>query len=256
VRAIERAALGVDVGGTEVKAGVVDLRGGTLIGRRHGLKTPRPATPQAVARTIQRLVERMKHPGVVGITYPGVILNGLAHTAANMDPAWLGAPVHDLVRTALRRSVVLLNDADAAGLAEARYGAGRGHDGLMIMLTFGTGIGTALIDRGRLVPNTELGHLEIDGQHAETVAAASAIQRDDLSWREWAARANRYLEVLEALLWPELIVIGGGISTSPARWLPLLRARARILPARLSNNAGIVGAALSAATAESDHERI
>jgi polyphosphate glucokinase len=244
--AIVPTALGVDVGGTEVKAGVVDLRRGKLVGPRRALRTPRPATPQAVGRTIRQLVEQLNHRGPVGITYPGAIVEGKAQTAANMDPGWLGIPVGELIGGELRQSVAILNDADAAGLAESWYGAGRGHDGLMITVTFGTGIGTALINQGRLVPNAELGHLEIDGKDAETFAAAAAIQRDDLSWSDWAARANRYLNVLEKLLWPSLIVIGGGISTSPERWLPLLKTRARIAPAHLSNSAGIVGAALTA----------
>jgi polyphosphate glucokinase len=245
---IAATALGVDVGGTEIKAALVDVERGSLISERQALRTPHPATPQAVSRTIHQLAERMNHAGPVGITYPGAIVDGRVQTSANVDRAWLGVPAADLIGDVLGRNVVVLNDADAAGLAEARYGAGRGEDGLMITVTFGTGIGTALIDHGRLVPNAELGHLEIDGQDAERYASAAAIQRDGLTWSDWAARASRYLNVLDRLLWPSLIVIGGGISTSPECWLSLLKTRARIAPAHLSNTAGIVGAALTAAT--------
>jgi polyphosphate glucokinase len=241
-------ALGVDVGGTEIKAGRVDLHAGTLVGPRRSARTPGPATPAAIARTIRRLVADFEIPQTVGVAYPGVVVDGIARTSVNLHPAWLGARVDEAIGDALGTRVVTVNDADAAGLAEARYGAARGHDGLAVTVTFGTGIGTALLNRGQLVANSELGHLELDGRDAEQFAAASVIQREGLSWPQWAERANRYLFVLERLLWPSLIVIGGGVSTSPEKWLQHLNARAQIVPAQLTNNAGIIGAALAAAT--------
>ena len=243
-------AFGIDIGGTGIKGGVVDLRGGILIGERFRLPTPQPATPEAVAETAGKVAANFDYAGPFGVDFPGVVLDGVVHSAANVDKSWIGTSLRDAMSPQLPGPVTVLNDADAAGLAEARYGAGRGKRGLVIVVTFGTGIGIALINDGKLVPNAELGHIELDGHDAETKAAASARERDGLSWEQWAKRASRYLRTLENLLWPELFILGGGISKKPEKWVPLLRNRTPTVVAQLINNAGIVGAALAASEAE------
>lgn len=246
-------ALGVDVGGTGVKGAAVDLGRGELVTERHRIPTPHPATPQAVAATVADVVARVtaEHPtdGWVGCAIPGVVTQGVVRTAANIDPSWVDTDGRSLMCEALGREVVLLNDADAAGLAEVRFGAGAAR-GTVVLLTFGTGIGSAVFVDGRLVPNTELGHLQMWGDSAEEHASAKAREDDGLDWEEWAAtRVTPYLSYLESLLWPDLIVIGGGISKDPDRFMPFLHTRAGLVPAVLRNNAGIVGAALAAAQA-------
>ena len=238
--------LGVDIGGTGIKGGLVNLETGTLDGERFRLDTPEGATPEGVAETVAQIAEHFEHTGRVGITFPGVVEDGVAKTAANVDPSWIGASLKDIIGARLPGDVVFVNDADAAGLAEVRYGVGQGHRGVVVLITFGTGIGSAVIHDGRLVPNSEFGHIEIDGQAAEKAAAASAIKREGLSWEDWAARASRYLRTLENLIWPELIILGGGISKKPDQWLPLLENRTPLVIAELRNSAGIVGAALVA----------
>ncbi len=243
-------AFGIDIGGTGIKGGVVDLRGGVLVGERFRLPTPRPSTPQAVAETAGQVAAHFDYSGPFGVDFPGVVLGGVVQTAANVDKGWIGTSLKEAMEPHLPGPVTVLNDADAAGLAEARYGAGRGIHGLVIVVTFGTGIGIALINDGKLVPNAELGHIELDGYDAETRAAASARERDGLSWEQWAKRASKYLRHLENLLWPELFILGGGISKKPAKWVPLLRNRTPTVVAQLINNAGIVGAALAASEAQ------
>lgn len=243
-------AFGIDIGGTGIKGGVVDLRGGVLIGERFRLDTPQPATPQSVAETAGKVAANFDYNGPFGVAFPGVVLDGVVKTAANVDKSWIDTSLQKAMEPQLPGPVTVLNDADAAGLAEARYGAGRGISGLVVMVTFGTGIGIALINDGRLVPNAELGHLELDGHDAETKAAASARERDDLSWEQWAKRASKYLHHLENLLWPKLIILGGGISKKPDKWVPHLKTRTPLAVAQLINNAGIVGAALRAAEAD------
>jgi polyphosphate glucokinase len=245
---IERTgqAFGIDIGGTGIKGGVVDLATGTLIGDRMRRDTPQPATPQAVADTVAEVVGTFDYQGPFGVDFPGVVLGGVVQTAANVDPSWKGTSLVDIMSTKLSGPVTALNDADAAGLAEVRYGAGRGHDGVVIMVTFGTGIGIAIAHNGQLIPNCELGHMELDGHDAETKAAASAKERDDLTWEQWAKRASKYLSALENLMWPELFILGGGISKKPDKWVPLLKCRTPLSVAQLVNNAGIVGAALAA----------
>jgi polyphosphate glucokinase len=242
-------AFGIDIGGTGMKGGIVDLRGGVLASERFRLDTPQPATPQAVAETAGKVGGHFDYSGPFGVAFPGVILNGVVKTAANVDKSWIDTSLESAMRSELPGPVTVLNDADAAGLAEARYGAGRGQRGLIIVVTFGTGIGTALINDGQLVHNAELGHIEIDGVDAETRAAASARERHGLSWEQWAKRASKYLRTLENLLWPEMIILGGGISKKPGKWVPLLRNRTPLVVAQLINNAGIVGAALAASEA-------
>jgi polyphosphate glucokinase len=240
--------LGIDVGGTGVKGNVVDTGSGELMADRVRIETPHPATPEAVADTVAAVVEAHAWDGPVGITLPSVVKDGIAHTAANIDPSWPGTDALTLFGERLgRRTVHVLNDADAAGLAEVRFGAGSGVAGVVCMLTIGTGIGSAVFHDGVLLPSTEFGHLQVDGYDAETRASASAREREDLSWGKWAKRFSRYLQVLEDLIWPDLFILGGGVSKKPDKWLPLLEARTRILPAQLQNQAGIVGAAMAAA---------
>jgi polyphosphate glucokinase len=239
-------AFGVDIGGSGIKGGVVNLADGTLLSPRFRLDTPRPATPDAVAEVVSTVVGSVDYAGVIGVAFPGVVTHGVVHTSANVDESWLGVSLVDTLSGHLPGPVTALNDADAAALAEVRYGIGRGHPGLIVVITFGTGIGTALLYNGQLVPNAELGHLELDGVDAETRAAASARERDGLTWEEWGNRANRYLTHLENLVWPELFILGGGISKNPQKWLPYLHTRTPVKIAAMRNNAGIVGAALAA----------
>jgi polyphosphate glucokinase len=210
------------------------------------IETPEPSEPEPVYRVIADIVERFGWTGRVGVTFPGVIQNGIAHTAANVDKKWIGTDVAAGVAGLVPRPVVALNDADAAGLAEMRFGAGRDQRGVVLMLTFGTGIGSALFVDGHLVPNTEFGHIQVDGHDGERRASAAARDREDLSYEKWARRVDRYLHVLEAGIWPDLIIVGGGVSKKAEKWVPLLTARTPIVPAQLLNDAGIVGAALAA----------
>lgn len=242
-------AFGVDVGGSGIKAGIVDLDTGELIGDRQRIDTPQPATPGAVAETVTELVARFDYDGPVGLTLPCVIKAGTARTAANVDPAWIGTDAMALFTTALPgRTITVLNDADAAGMAENRYGAGKGVDGVVMLLTFGTGIGSALIQDGVLLPNTELGHLQVHGHEAEHLAAASVKEAKGLSWQDWAPRVSEVLRTLEDLVWPDLFIVGGGVSRKADKWIPLLENRTPVVGASLRNTAGIVGAALAVAT--------
>ncbi|RIJ76252.1 ROK family protein [Nakamurella silvestris] len=245
--AAPRTAFGVDIGGTGIKGCVVNLEDGTLIGERVRFDTPQPATPEAVSETVGKVVSAFDYSGVFGVTFPGVVNHGVVHTAANVDPSWIGTNLVESVGSHVPGPVTALNDADAAGLAEVRYGAGRGQSGVVIVVTFGTGIGIAILNDGKLVPNAELGHIEIGGHDAESRAAASAKERDGLSWTEWSARADRYLHTLENLLWPDLFIVGGGISKKPEKWVPHLTTRTPVVVAAMKNNSGIVGAALAAA---------
>ncbi|WP_426561078.1 polyphosphate--glucose phosphotransferase [Angustibacter sp. McL0619] len=244
-----RAALGIDVGGSGIKGAPVDLETGKLLADRLRIDTPQPATPQAVAEVVGEVAQHFAEQlgdGAVGVTVPGVVTRGVVRSAANIDPTWIGTDADTLIGEHVGRSVHVVNDADAAGVAEARFGAARDQRGLVLVTTLGTGIGTALLLDGKLVPNSELGHLEIDGHDAESRAASSARENEDLSWEEWAARLQRYYGVVEDLLWPSLIVVGGGVSKKSDKFLPLLHLRAPVVPAALRNEAGIVGAALLA----------
>ncbi len=243
---------GVDVGGSGIKGAPIDLETGELVAERHKVATPQPATPGSVAEAVAEVVSHFGWQGPVGATFPGVITGGVARTAANLDPSWVGTDVAAAFAEATGEPVVVVNDADAAGLAEVRWGAARDHGGLVLVITFGTGIGTALVHQGRVVPNIELGHIELDGVDAETRASAAAREREDLGWAEWADRVQRYLRAVESYLWPELIVVGGGVSRRAKKWLPLIEIRTPIVPAALQNQAGIAGAALIAGTGTSD----
>jgi polyphosphate glucokinase len=240
-------ALGIDIGGTGIKAAPVDVDTGQLLTERTKIDTPRPAVPEAVARVVERLVSTFAWSGPVGITFPGVVADGVIRTAANLDPAWIGLDAATLLGQAASSPVRVLNDADAAGVAEVAAGSARGEPGVVLMLTFGTGIGSALFVDGHLVPNTELGHLEVDGKDAETRAADSARERDDLSWQQWAKRLTKYFQAIERLLWPDLIVVGGGVSKKSDKFLSLIDVRTPIVASQLRNDGGIIGAALLAA---------
>lgn len=239
-------ALGIDVGGSGVKGAIADLEAGSMLTERFRIKTPQPATPSAVAATIADVASQTGWSGDrFGCALPGVVISGMLHTAAHLDPGWIGLDARSLIESAVGEPVVLLNDADAALLAEMRFGAGRDEHGVVLLLTFGTGIGSALFAGGVLVPNTEFGHIEVDGVEAEERASAKAQEDEELTYAQWTSRVNRYLAALETVLWPDLIVIGGGISKEHAEFLDLLEARARIVPAALRNHAGIIGAALA-----------
>jgi polyphosphate glucokinase len=242
--------LGIDIGGTGIKGGLVDLERGELVRDRFRLDTPDGAKPHEVAATVGQVAAEFSYAGPCGVAFPGVIQGGTAMTAANLDRSWVGSSLTEIVGPRLPGPAVFVNDADAAGLAEVRYGAGQGHRGLVVMVTLGTGIGTALIHDGRLIPNAELGHIEINGKDAESHAAVSAMKREDLSWHEWAERISRYLQRLERLLWPEVFILGGGISKKPEHWLHLIENDTPLVIAQLLNNAGIVGAALSSQVTE------
>jgi polyphosphate glucokinase len=238
---------GVDIGGSGIKGCLVDLEAGALVGERLRVETPQPSLPASVYDVVAGIVTSFGWTGRIGVTYPGVMKRGVAHTAANMDKSWIGTDVDAGLTALVPGTVETLNDADAAGLAEMRYGAGRDRDGVVLMLTFGTGIGSALFVDGHLVPNTEFGHIQVDGEDGERRASAAAREREDLSYPEWAARVDRYLDVLEAGVWPDLIIVGGGVSKKAHKWVPLLTTRTPVVPAQLQNDAGIVGAALAAA---------
>ncbi|RMI30081.1 polyphosphate--glucose phosphotransferase [Nocardia stercoris] len=243
----EGLAFGIDIGGSGVKGAAVDLATGALATDRIKIATPQPATPNAIAETVATLVEKAQWTGPVGLTMPSVIVNGLVRTAANLDPSWIDTDAVQLFSLALGgRPVAVLNDADAAGLAECAYGAARGIEGVTLLLTFGTGIGSALLNNGRLVPNTELGHLEVDGKEAEHRAASSVKERKNLSYKDWAAQVTRVLVAYENLFWPSVFIVGGGISRESEHWIPLLGNRTPVVPATLRNTAGIVGAAMTA----------
>jgi polyphosphate glucokinase len=242
--------LGIDVGGSAIKAGAVDIATGSLAGELRSVPTPRPATPPALISVFSELAAA--HPAIktrLGVAFPSVIKRGTAYTAANIDRSWIGAPVEELAYQALGRPVLFLNDADAAGLAEMRWGAGRGCDGTVIMLTLGTGIGTALFSGGQLFPNTELGHLELKGMDAEKRASAHARTRENLDFPAWAERVNEYLEAMHRLFWPDVFILGGAVSERFAEFAPLLRSPAELRPAHFGNQAGVIGAALAATDA-------
>ncbi|HEX7269481.1 MAG TPA: ROK family protein [Streptosporangiaceae bacterium] len=240
--------LGIDIGGSGIKAAPVDVTTGALSAPRVKGATPRPALPDPIAEAVKGLVAGFGWTGPAGIAFPGVVIGGVTYTAANLDPAWIGLDARALFAKATGLTVSLLNDADAAGMAEMKFGAAAGQDGTVLLLTFGTGIGSALFTDGVLVPNTEFGHIEIHGKDAEERASERARELHDLTWGKWADRVDDYLAHVEALVSPSLFIIGGGISRKSDKFLPLLTSvRAKIVPAALHNDAGIVGAAMAAA---------
>ena len=241
--------MGVDIGGTGIKGAPVDIETGTLKADRFRILTPHPAKPTPVADVLAEVVDHFGWVGPVGATFPAVVKNGVTLSAANVDKAWIGANAAELFTQRLGSPTTVLNDADAAGLAEMRFGAGRDQHGVVLMITLGTGIGCGMFLDGKLVPNTELGHIEIKGQDAERTASELVRERKKLSWKRYAKRVERYLQRLDALLWPDLIIIGGGASKKADRFLPRIKVRPPVVVATLQNEAGIVGAALAAAEA-------
>ena len=236
--------VGVDVGGTGIKGAPVDVANGRLAAERVRSPTPSPATPQAVADVVSQVLRQIGVPGPVGLTLPAVVRGGIVETASNIDPAWIGVDAVDLFSAATGRAVAVVNDADAAGMAEVRFGAGLDKAGVTAVITLGTGIGSALFVDGTLVPNCELGHLPLHPGVAEDWAAASVRVNDELSWNEYADRLQVYLELVQRVLWPKLIIIGGGVSENASKFLPKIELRTPIVPAQLLNDAGIIGAAL------------
>ncbi len=249
-------ALGIDIGGTGIKGALVDVETGEFVSERIKLDTPEGGLPEAIAATVVELISQLGSAadGVpVGVCFPAVVRHGTTMSAANVSKQWIGLEAEKFFEKRLGRDIVFVNDADAAGVAEARYGAAKGRDGLIILTTLGTGIGTALIYNGVLVPNSELGHLEMNGKDAEKQASYAAKEKKDLSWAKWAKRLQQYYSVIELLFSPDLIIVGGGVSKSHEEFLPLLTLTAPIIPALLRNNAGIVGAAALAVVPKVKH---
>lgn len=243
------SGFGVDVGGSGIKGAPVDLATGELLKERVRIETPQPSTPEAVVAVVEQVLGDLPDGVRIGLTLPSVIVGGTALTAANIDASWVFTDVEALVKERIHREVLVVNDADAAGVAEVRFGAAKGVMGTVLLLTLGTGIGSALFLDGKLVPNTELGHLELDGHEAEKRASDAARKAEDLSWGKWAKRLSAYIEHVDLLLRPDLVVVGGGVSKKSDQWLPLLEVRPPVRPAGLLNDAGIVGAAVLAAEA-------
>jgi polyphosphate glucokinase len=238
--------LGIDIGGSGIKGAPVDTTTGALLAERHRIATPQPATPKAVAKTIAAITRHFEWTGPLGCGVPGVVRGGVVLTAANISSKWIGVDGAALLGTATGcPAVTLINDADAAGYAEMHFGAGRGKAGTVLIVTVGTGLGTALFTNGHLLPNLELGHLELDGREAETHAADSARQREGLSWKRWSRRLDAYLHALHGYFWPDLIIVGGGVSKKADKVLPRLTVPVAIVPAALQNDAGIIGAAMA-----------
>ena len=248
-----RLAVGVDVGGSGIKAAVVDVTTGTLVSTRLRVPTPQPSEPSVVVPAIVNIVRRVLKDaktngrGIpIGVTMPSVVIDGVTKTAANIDPGWVDFDLAGHLTAPLTGPVIVLNDADAAGLAEMRFGAGRGHGGVVFVLTLGTGLGSGMFNDGVLVPNTELGHMEIRGRDAEKRSAAAARIRRGLSWKAWASDLDEHLHAIDKLFWPNLIILGGGVSKNADKFIPRLTVRPPVVPATLRNDAGIVGAAMAA----------
>ena len=243
--AYTRHVLGIDIGGSGIKGAPVDITTGAMLAPRHRLPTPNPAKPGKVAQVVTEIVHHFDWDGPIGCGFPAVVRAGVTLTAANVHKHWVGTDAAALLAQATGCTVHVINDADAAGLAEVTFGAGKGHQGVVLLVTVGTGLGTALFVDGKLVPNTELGHIEVNGHEAETSASDAARKRGDLSWKKWAGRLDDYLHILERLLWPDLIILGGGVIKKQDNFLPLLTLSTPVVPAQLGNDAGIVGAALA-----------
>lgn len=238
--------LGIDIGGSGIKGAPVDTERGALLAERQRIDTPQPSTPDAVSDVVCELVQRFAWQGPVGCTLPAIVKAGVTRSAANIDDGWIDFPAEATLRRRTGRPLRVSNDADAAGIAEMTFGAGAGHQGLVLILTLGTGIGSALFYRGTLVPNSELGHLEIRGREAEKWTASVVRKREGLRWKAWGKRLNRYLAHLEFIFSPDLIILGGGVSRRFERFSRYLDLETEVVPAALRNEAGIIGAALAA----------
>lgn len=239
-----RKILGIDIGGSGVKGAIVDTKKGKLLTERYRIPTPQPATPEAVAGVMKKIVDHFKWDGPVGAGFPGVIQQGIARTAANVDKSWIDRDLNQLFEEYTGCKVHVVNDADAAGMAEMKFGAGKGHMGTILLVTVGTGLGTVMFSSGKLVPNLEMGHIILHGADAELYATDAARKKQELDWDTWAGRFNEYLLRMEELTWPDRIIIGGGASKKGEKFFPLLTTKAPTVPAKLKNEAGIVGAAM------------
>jgi polyphosphate glucokinase len=235
--------LGVDIGGSGVKGAIVNTKKGEMLTERFRIPTPEPANPEAISEVVAEIVKHFQWTGPIGAGFPGVVQKGIIRTAANVDNTWIDTDIEQLLAKVTACPVSVVNDADAAGLAEMKFGAGKGNKGLVLLITVGTGLGTVLFSNGKLVPNLEMGHIILKGDDAERYASDAARQNDHLSWTQWAGRFNEYLKRMEDLIWPDLIIIGGGVSKKKELFEGLITAKAKIVAAELQNNAGIVGAA-------------
>lgn len=240
-----KKVLGIDIGGSGVKGAIVHTKKGKLKTKRYRIPTPQPATPEAVADVIKKIVDHFKWKGPVGVGFPGVIQQGFARTAANLDDSWIDVNLNELFSKKTGCEVHVVNDADAAGMAEMKFGSGKGFKGVALLVTVGTGLGTVVFTNGRLLPNMEMGHILLHGADAEKYASDAARKADDLSWEDWAGRFNEYLLRMEELLWPDMIIIGGGASKKDDKFIQHLDTKAKVVPATLLNEAGIIGAALT-----------
>lgn len=240
--------LGIDIGGSGIKGAPVDIDQGIMLTERFRIPTPQPAKPKPVAKTVAKIARHFNWKGPIGCGFPAAIQHGVVRTASNIHQKWIGKDAAALFAKHTRCPVTVLNDADAAGLAEMTFGAGRDRQGVVLLVTIGTGLGTSLFTDGHLLPNTELGHIEIDCEEAEQMASDAARQRDGLTWKNWAGRLDEYLHTMEGLFWPDLVILGGGVSKHYEKFLPYLTVEAEVVPAQLRNRAGIVGAALATQT--------
>ena len=238
--------LGIDIGGSGIKGAPVDVDAGVLADDRFRIETPQPSKPEAVAEVIAEIVDHFSWKGPIGCTFPAIVKHGVVYSAANVDDEWIGTDGHRLFQRTTGCPVLILNDGDAAGIAEMRFGAGVGHTGIVFIFTLGTGIGSSIFVNGTLMPNTELGHIKVRGKDAEHRASDKVRQEQDLSWKKWSKRLNEYLQYIEFLFSPDLIILGGGVSKKHEKFLHLLETRADVVPAQLLNEAGIIGAALAA----------
>lgn len=242
----DKKILGIDIGGSGIKGAIVNTKLGKMKTKRYRIPTPNPATPDSVAQVIMKIVKHFNWDGIIGVGFPGVVQNGVAMTAANLGEIWAGTNLNLLFSEITECPVYVVNDADAAGTAELKFGAGKGYKGVVMLITVGTGLGTVMFSDGKLVPNLELGHIILNGDDAEKYASDAARKNGNLNWDEWADRFNEYLARIEFLTWPDLIVIGGGASKKDDKFFQHLTTRAKVVPAELLNEAGIIGAAVAA----------
>jgi len=238
--------LGIDIGGSGIKGAPVNVKNGRILKERFRIDTPEPSSPKAITEAVVKVVKHFKWKGPVGCGFPGVIQRGFVRTAANVDKSWIDTNINKLLSEATGLPVFAINDADAAGLAEMRFGAGKDKNGVVLLLTVGTGIGTVLFSNGKLVPNLEMGHIELHGMDAEKQCSDAIRKSLNLSWEDWAQKFNEYLQAIHALLWPDLIILGGGASKKTDKFINFLKVKAKIVPAKLLNEAGLVGAAIAA----------
>jgi polyphosphate glucokinase len=248
-----KEVLGIDFGGSGIKGAPVDTKSGKLLDERHRIPTPDPSSPKQVAKAIKELVKHFKWEGPVGCGFPAVVQNGVVRTAANIDKSWINTDARKLLKDTLKLPVWIINDADAAGLAEVKLGAGAGFKGAIVVLTIGTGIGSSLFIKGKLYPNTELGHVEFKGMDAEVYASDATRKKENLDWEAWGKRLNEYLSHIEFLCWPEMIILGGGASKKLDLFKDQLNLKAKIVPAKFLNEAGIIGAAMAAKVSLKKH---